>query len=91
MAAIGYGDIPPKTLANAINYTDEQGWVALCVKEDFLKEDDSYGVCELYEELIQQDVMDIKKKKNYMHRKSISGERLMYDAIITKKNTDIPQ
>lgn len=63
MAAIGYGDIPPKTLANAINYTDEQGWVALCVKEDFLKEDDSYGVCELYEELIQQDVMDIKKKK----------------------------
>ncbi|NIP37680.1 MAG: class I SAM-dependent methyltransferase [Candidatus Dadabacteria bacterium] len=90
VAAIGYGDIPPKTLANAINYTDEQGWVALSVKEDFLKEDDSSGVCELYEELIQKEVMDIKKKTNYMHRKSITGKKLKYDAIIAKKNTDIP-
>lgn len=91
VAAIGYGDIPPRTLANAINYSHEKGWVALSVKEDFLKEDDSYGVCELYEELIQQEVVDVKKKKNYIHRKSITGDKLMYDAVIAKKNTDIPQ
>jgi len=90
VAAIGYGDIPTKTLANAINYTDEQGWIALSVKEDFLKADDNSGVCDLYEELVQMEVIDIKKKKNYMHRKSISGKKLKYDAIIAKKNTDIP-
>jgi predicted TPR repeat methyltransferase len=90
VAAIGYGDIPPKTLANAINYTDEQGWIALCVKDDFLRECDNSGVCELYEELIQKEVVDVKKKKNYIHRKSISGKKLNYDAIIARKNTDIP-
>lgn len=90
IAAIGYGDIPPNTLAYAINYIDEQGWIALSVKEEFLKEDDNSGICEFYEELVQMEVVEIKKRKNYMHRKSILGDKLKYDAIIAKKNADIP-
>ena len=90
VAAIGYGDIPPRTLANAINYVDERGWIALSVKEDFLKESDNSGVGDLYKELVQKEVVDIKKKMNYVHRKSISGKKLKYDAIIARKNTDIP-
>lgn len=90
VAAIGFGDIPPKTLANAINFTDEKGWIAISIKEDFLKENDNSGLCDLYEELIQKGIIDVKMKKKYVHRKSLTGKELKYDAIIAQKNCDIP-
>ena len=90
VASIGFGDIPPITLANAIDLGHENSWIALSIKEEFLKEIDTTGISDLFSELVKHEVIEIKEKKNYVHRRSISGNELIYDAIIARKNQDIP-
>lgn len=90
VAAIGFGDIPPLTLANAIDIGSDDSWLALSIKEDFLNEIDSSGISDLMYELVKEDIIEIKERRKYTHRKSISGNELKYDAIIAKKNQEIP-
>lgn len=89
VAAIGFGDIPPLTLANAIDIGSYDSWLALSIKEDFLKEIDSSGIYDLMNELAKEEIIDIKHKQKYTHRKSLSGNELKYDAIIARKNKEI--
>lgn len=43
VAALGYGDIPPRAFAEAYNLVTEDGWVALNVKERLLSRHDETG------------------------------------------------
>lgn len=91
VAALGFGDIPPLTLANAINFGNETSWIALTIKEEFFSEEDSSGMNDFFTELLQEEVIDIKTRQKYVHRKSLSGCKIDYDALIAVKNKEIPQ
>lgn len=90
VAALGFGDIPPKAFIEAFNIIQSEGWVAFNIKETFLNESDVSGFSRLIRELIFSKFLDIYHLERYRHRLSIEGEPLFYYAIAAKKNGDIP-
>ena len=90
VAALGFGDIPPKAFMNAFNIINQQGWVGFNIKESFLDERDQSGFSRMIRDLILSKYLDVYHLERYQHRLSIDGEPLFYFAIAGKKNADIP-
>ncbi len=90
VAALGFGDIPPKAFMNAFNIINQKGWIGFNIKESFLDESDHSGFSRMIRDLILSKYMDIHHLERYRHRLSIDGEPLYYFAIAGKKNADIP-
>lgn len=90
VAALGFGDIPPLAFANAINIINDGSWVALSIKQDFIADDDKTGFSSFVDELVNEDILQIRNQESYVHRKSLSGRDLHYEAIIAKKLQEIP-
>ena len=90
VAALGFGDIPPKAFMEAFNVIQPKGWVAFNIKETFLNDSDESGFSRMIRELIFSKYLDIYHLERYRHRLSIEGEPLYYYAIAAKKNADIP-
>lgn len=90
VAALGFGDIPPKAFMEAFNLIHPQGWVAFNIKESFLDERDSSGFSTMIRELIFSRYLDIYHLERYRHRLSVEGEPLYYYAIAARKSADIP-
>ena len=91
VAALGFGDIPPKAFMNAFNIINQKGWVGFNIKESFLDERDQSGFSRMIRDLILSKYLDIYHLERYQHRLSIDGEPLYYFAIAAKKNADIPE
>lgn len=91
VAALGFGDIPPKAFIEAFNIIQSEGWVGFNIKETFLNESDESGFSRMIRELIFSKYMDIYHLERYRHRLSIEGEPLYYYAIAAKKTADIPR
>jgi len=90
VAALGFGDIPPKAFTEAFNVIQPQGWIGFNIKETFLDQSDSSGFSKMIRELIFSKYLDIYHLERYRHRLSMEGEPLYYYAIAGKKNADIP-
>ncbi len=90
VAALGFGDIPPKAFMNAFNIINQKGWVGFNIKESFLDERDQSGFSRMIRDLILSKYLDVYHLERYQHRLSIDGEPLFYFAIAGKKNADIP-
>jgi len=90
VAALGFGDIPPKAFVKAFNIIQSQGWLAFNIKETFLHSNDTSGFSRLMRELIFSDYLDLYHLERYRHRLSIEGKPLYYFAISGRKNADIP-
>ena len=84
VAALGFGDIPPKAFLNAFNLIQNAGWVAFNIKDRFLSNDDDTGYKDIITALNENN-LTILRKKRYCHRLSLSGEKLYYIAIVGKK------
>ena len=91
VAALGFGDIPPKAFLEAFNIIRSQGWVAFNIKETFLDNSDTSGFSRMIRELIFSEYLDIYCIERYRHRLSIDGEPLYYFAIVGRKNADAPK
>jgi SAM-dependent methyltransferase len=91
VAALGYGDIPPRAFFEAMNVLQTESWVAFNIKETFLDRADQTGFSRLIRELIFSDYLDIHHLERYWHRYSIEGTPLYYFALVAKKNADIPE
>jgi len=91
VAALGYGDIPPKAFFEALNIIQPESWVAVNIKETFLDNSDQSGFSRLIRELIFSEYLDVHHLERYWHRYSIEGTPLYYFALIGKKIADIPQ
>lgn len=91
VAALGFGDIPPKAFIEAFNLLQSQGWVAFNIKETFLDNSDRSGFSRMVRELISSEYLDLHHLERYCHRLSIDGEPLYYFAIAGRKNADIPR
>ncbi len=92
VAALGFGDIPPRAFAHAANLIADDGWLAMTIKEDFLhpSEDDS-GFARLLQLMIRDRVIEMEAHLRYCHRISVTGERLFYVATVARKLADIPE
>jgi len=90
VAALGFGDIPPKAFMQAFNVIQSPGWVGFNIKETFLDESDQTGFSRMIRELIFSKYLEIYHLERYRHRLSVEGEPLYYYAIAAKKTGDIP-
>ena len=91
VAALGYGDIPPKAFMEALHIIDTEGWIAFNIKETFLDNSDTSGFSRMIRELIFSEYLDLHHLERYWHRYSIEGEPLYYFAVVARKNADIPK
>ncbi|MFH1287366.1 MAG: class I SAM-dependent methyltransferase [bacterium] len=90
VAALGFGDIPPKAFFNALNVISKDAWIALNIKETFLYKSDNSGFSSMIRELIFSEYVDLYHIERYCHRNSIEGKPLYYFSIVGRKNSDIP-
>lgn len=91
VAALGFGDIPPKVFGEGFNFLSTPAWVAFNIKQDFLTRKDTTGFSFLIRKMIEEGILDVYIQKKYRHRISINGDPLYYIAIVGKKISDIPE
>lgn len=92
VAALGFGDIPPKAVATAMSLIEDDGWIAFNIKDTFLDASDASGFSTMVRELIFSEYLDLYHLERYQHRLSIHGKPLNYFAIVGRKcGTDLPE
>jgi predicted TPR repeat methyltransferase len=91
VAALGFGDIPPRAFAVAVNQVSNPGWIAMAIKDDFLTSDDPSGFSQLIRRMMSEDIVEVQAQFRYCHRLSLAGEKLFYTGLIARKLKDIPE
>lgn len=86
VAALGFGDIPPRAVAEAMNLVEVGGWIAFNIKETFLDAKDESGFSKMVRQLIFSEYLDLHHLERYQHRFSIDGSPLKYFAIVGRKS-----
>ena len=90
VAALGFGDIPPRAFFNSLQLIKSEGWVAFNIKETFLDRSDQTGFSKFVRELIFSEYLDVYHIERYRHRLSMEGSPLFYFALVGKKTAKIP-
>ena len=90
VAALGFGDIPPRAFAEAFNLIETDGYVAFTLNEAFVRGSDRSGFARLIRAMLHTGVGEIEGYRRYFHRRAISGERIFYVVFIARKQRDIP-
>lgn len=90
VAALGFGDIPPDAFATAFNFIQDDGWIAMTIKEDFLTGADDSGFARMLRMMVNEGIIELQAHHRYCHRRSLAGDRLFYLAIVGRKAKDIP-
>jgi hypothetical protein len=91
VAALGFGDIPTKAFAKAIDVLETPAYIAFNIKEDFVQDRDESGFAEMLRELAREDVLRTHAYRRYRHRFSSSGKPLYYGAMVVTKQKEIPK
>ncbi len=91
VAALGFGDIPPRAFANAFNFVHDGGWIAFNVKEEFLSGEKLSGFDRLIKSMIEKKHVELHAYLRYLHRENVTGEKLYYVALIYRKTGSIPE
>jgi hypothetical protein len=91
VAALGFGDIPTKAFAKAIDVLDTPAYIAFNIKEDFVQDRDESGFAEMLRELAREDILRTHAYRRYRHRFSSSGKPLYYGAMVVTKQKEIPK
>lgn len=91
VAALGFGDIPPRAFARAYNYVQPGGLIAFTIKQEFLSEADASGFSRLIRRMFDSGVLsNALAERRYRHRVSVAGNPLYYLAYVAEKTTDVP-
>ena len=85
VAALGFGDIPPRAMGEALDLIEPDGWIALNIRDSFLDASDTSGFSKMVRELIFSEYLDLYHLERYRHRLSIDGQPLNYFAIVGRK------
>jgi predicted TPR repeat methyltransferase len=91
VAALGFGDIPPRAFATAFGHVAQDGWVAMTIKDDFLTTEDDSGFSALIRRMHAEGVLEVETDHRYQHRLAVSGEPLHYHAYVARKRGDVPE
>jgi 2-polyprenyl-3-methyl-5-hydroxy-6-metoxy-1,4-benzoquinol methylase len=90
VAALGFGDIPPRAFFNAMRLIQTGGWLAFNIKHSFLDVSHQTGFSRLVRALIFSEYFDIHHLELYRHRLSMEGTQLFYYAVVGRLTTPIP-
>jgi len=90
VAALGFGDIPTRAFARAIDVLETPAWIAFNIKEDFVQDRDESGFAAMLRELAREDVLRTHAYRRYRHRFSSGGKPLYYGAMVVTKQKAIP-
>ena len=90
VAALGFGDIPPRAFLQAFNLIEEDGWVAFNIKETFLDRGDATGFSNAMRELLFSRHLKLYHMERYRHRLSVDGRPIYYYAVGGRKLGDVP-
>ncbi len=91
VAALGFGDIPPRAFAEAYNLVSDGGLIALNIKDVFLdQEEDETGFSQLIRRMLEREILEKRAERHYRHRLSMAGKPLHYVAIVARKRSDLP-
>ncbi len=91
VAALGFGDIPPRAFFKALQFIQVGGWVAFNIKETFLDKSDDSGFSRFIRELIFSEYLELYHLEKYRHRLSMEGHPLFYFALVAQKTAEIPE
>jgi hypothetical protein len=91
VAALGFGDIPAKAFAKAIDVLEAPAWIAFNIKEDFVQDRDDSGFAAMLRELSREGVLRQHAYRRYRHRYSSGGKPLYYGALVMTKQGEIPK
>jgi SAM-dependent methyltransferase len=91
VAALGFGDIPPRAFFSAMKLLRTDGWLAFNIKESFLDHTEQSGFSRLVRELIFSKYLDIYHLELYRHRLSMEGTQLFYYALVGRMTASIPE
>jgi predicted TPR repeat methyltransferase len=89
VAALGFGDIPPRAFTTAYDLVEEDGWVAFNIKEDFVDADDSSGFARVIRNGLEDGALELAADHRYQHRLAADGEPIHYVAMIARKRGDL--
>ena len=90
VAALGFGDIPPKAFYQGLSFVQNGGFVAFNIKKTFLDHSDQTGFSRLIRELIFSEYLTLHHLELYRHRLSMDGQPLYYYAVVAEKTADMP-
>lgn len=90
VAALGFGDIPPRAFFNAMKLVRTDGWLAFNIKKSFLDPSEQSGFSRLVRELIFSKYLDIYHLELYRHRLSMEGTQLFYYGLVGRMTASIP-
>ncbi len=89
VAALGFGDIPPRAFATAFGYLLPDAWLAMTIKDDFLTDEDPSGFSRLIRRMNAEGVLEVVSDHVYQHRLAVSGEPLHYHVYVARKRGEI--
>jgi len=90
VAALGFGDIPPRAFSEAYNIVQPSGWLAFNIRDRFLSDGDASGFSRLIGDLVEEGRLELVSSERYPHRLSVDGEPLYYTALVARKHGDVP-
>ncbi len=90
VAALGFGDIPPKAFVQGLQFISAGGWVAFNIKETFLERTDYSGFSKFVRELIFSKHLQVYHLERYTHRLSMEGVPLKYFALVARLVEPVP-
>ena len=90
VAALGFGDIPPRAFAEAFNLLDSPGWLAFNLRDRFMEDEDPGSFGSFITRMFREDVLEEQARVTYTHRVSVTGEPLEYNALVARKRDDVP-
>ncbi|MGV0698536.1 class I SAM-dependent DNA methyltransferase [Mycolicibacter algericus] len=91
VAALGFGDIPPRAFINAVRLIKPTGWLAFNIKHSFLDADDQTGFSRLVRALVFSRYFDVYHLELYRHRLSMEGRQLFYYALVGRLTAPLPE
>lgn len=85
VAALGFGDMPPEAFLEAVRYVSPSGWLAFCIKDRFLADEDESGFAKLVRRLMDDGTLEVLERERYVHRLDMRGRPLHYEAVVARR------
>jgi predicted TPR repeat methyltransferase len=85
VAALGFGDMPPEAFLEAVRYVSPSGWLAFCIKDRFLDDEDESGFARLVRDMMDSGTLEVLERQRYVHRLDMQGKPLHYEAVVARR------
>jgi len=89
IAALGFGDIPTECFRTAVRLIEEDGWLVLTIKRNFLDDGDTSGFAALLRSAVREGALELVASADYQHRLDTRREPVHYTGLIARKRADL--